>query len=87
MSACTGEDRCEIYRDKKYCKAQDKKNEQGHCNCRHARYLCEVERCPFREFCGDKEIQGIKETREALGRILDQRENLKNSMRWRKNQK
>ena len=69
MSMCAGEIYCEIYRDKKYCRAQDKKKDRERCECRHARFLCEVERCAFGEFCGDKgreEVRAIRKLRDAM---------------------
>lgn len=68
MSMCAGEIYCEIYRDKKYCKTQEKMKERGRCECRHARYLCEVEPCAFWEYCGNKgreEIRAFRDLRSA----------------------
>lgn len=41
MSWCARE-YCEIYRDKKYCAAGQKKVIGGMCSCRHAKRRCQV---------------------------------------------
>lgn len=41
MSWCVRE-YCEIYRDKKYCTARQKKVIGGMCRCRHAKRRCQV---------------------------------------------
>jgi len=72
MSMCAGEIYCEIYRDKKYCRAKDKKKDRERCECRYARFRCEVETCAFREFCGDKgrqEVKAIRALRDVMLQI------------------
>lgn len=52
MSMCAGKIECEIYRDKKYCKASENKlNMDGECKCNHAVYLCYVDTCYFSYNC------------------------------------
>lgn len=49
MSCCEGKIKCKIYRDKKYCtKSVDEYKE---CNCRHARFKCQVEQCVYENQC------------------------------------
>ena len=50
MSMCAGRIDCVIYRDKKYCSKATVDN-YHECNCRHARYGCEVTRCSMEEYC------------------------------------
>ena len=33
---------CEMYRDKKYCRAVQEKERNGVCDCRHACYPCQT---------------------------------------------
>ena len=73
MSMCEGETYCEIYRDKEDCRAQEKKKERNRCECRHARFLCEVGTCAFREFCGDKGRQEVKTIRALRDAMLQKR--------------
>lgn len=59
MSGCVNR-YCEIYRDKKYCAKAKEKDAYGSCDCRHAKYACEVgEHCIFEEMCGSKGIPRI----------------------------
>ena len=52
MSACLGRVECEIYRDKKYCRTREGKEDYyGRCDCRHAKKLCEVGNCSFYDLC------------------------------------
>lgn len=52
MSMCAGAAECEIYRDKKFCrKAEEKQNDRGQCDCRHARRACEVGPCIMENIC------------------------------------
>jgi|GEM_PF-1497655 hypothetical protein len=54
MSWCVRE-YCEIYRDKKYCMARQKKIIGGMCRCRHAKRRCQVgEFCSMD--CGGPEV-------------------------------
>ena len=43
MSWCGGRIYCEIYRQKKYCRRGDHAEEGEPCDCRHAKFACEVE--------------------------------------------
>ncbi len=55
MSWCGGKIECEIYRDKKYCRRRDHADEFTPCDCRHAKYLCEVEECSMeKNGCGGR---------------------------------
>lgn len=52
MSMCAGAIMCDIYRNKKYCrKVDEKQDNRGRCDCRHARLICEVERCGMESVC------------------------------------
>ena len=51
MMKCEGSVCCEIYRDKKWCKAYDKANREGVCKCIHATLKCFVEPCWFESSC------------------------------------
>ena len=66
---CLGNNCCDIYRNKKYCRAAEKKNENGTCDCNHARLLCEVQSCPMRDFCGDEERDKMIAFREMLAAV------------------
>lgn len=75
MSKCPGKYLCNIYRDKKYCrKREDKENGyDGVCMCRHAILPCKAEESPcfFRDICNDKESPSVEELfarRLGLGR-------------------
>lgn len=69
MSMCSGKTLCDIYRDKKYCrKVEEKQNDRGICNCRHAALTCEVGRCVMEEFCGAKNAPSLADLiRERIG--------------------
>ena len=55
MSMCSGKTLCDIYRDKKYCrKVEEKQDARGICNCRHAALGCEVGKCTLEDICGIK---------------------------------
>lgn len=45
MSWCGGRVCCEIYRDKKYCRRGNHAADSKPCDCRHARFACEVNEC------------------------------------------
>ena len=47
MSFCAGKVYCEIYREKKYCRRGNHADEGKPCDCRHAKFACEVEECIF----------------------------------------
>ena len=52
MSMCAGAILCDIYRDKKYCRKVDEKQDaRGRCDCRHARLTCEVGPCGMESVC------------------------------------
>lgn len=67
MSFC-GKVYCEIYRDKKYCTAGQKKAVEGTCKCRHAKRRCQVgEKCTFRMDCGGaEELDKLEDTLDDL---------------------
>lgn len=45
---CIGKTCCKLYDDKTKCKkVKEREDSNGVCNCRHARYLCEVKECLF----------------------------------------
>jgi hypothetical protein len=45
---CIGKTFCKLYEDKSKCKkVTEREDSNGICNCRHARYLCEVKECLF----------------------------------------
>ena len=45
MSWCNGKTYCEIYRNKVYCNRGNRSDNGKLCDCRHAKYLCQVEYC------------------------------------------
>ena len=48
MSVCAGKTKCEIYRQKKYCRKNANVDENHECvGCRHAKRQCEVGHCVF----------------------------------------
>lgn len=48
MSVCAGKVKCEIYREKRFCRKSTAVGENCECvGCRHAKRLCDVERCVF----------------------------------------
>lgn len=53
MSMCAGKTKCEIYRDKRYCRrAEERTGAGGVCDCRHAIRPCEVSICGRERACG-----------------------------------
>ncbi len=57
---CVGKTECEIYRDKKYCRAVDEKKDlNGACNCNHAVRTCDVGHCSLEGFCGMKDTTSL----------------------------
>lgn len=45
---CAGRAYCKLYKDKSQCKkVAERQKDNGICDCRHARYLCEVDDCLF----------------------------------------
>ena len=44
---CGGPIYCNIYRDKKYCRSEDKLKMNEPCHCSHNAYLCEIGHCSF----------------------------------------
>lgn len=62
MSACSGKTMCDIYRNKRYCrKLDEKQNDRGVCDCRHAALTCKVDRCVMESICGMKDIPSIED--------------------------
>lgn len=51
MSFCGGKVCCEIYRDKKYCRRGDHAENGEPCDCRHAKWACEVDACSIADKC------------------------------------
>lgn len=51
MSYCGGRVCCEIYRDKKYCRRGDHADNGVPCDCRHAKWACEVDACSIADKC------------------------------------
>lgn len=50
---CIGKTCCKLYDDKTKCKkVTEREDHNGICNCRHARYLCEVKECLFQHARG-----------------------------------
>ena len=48
MSVCAGKTKCEIYRQKKYCRKSANVDENNECvGCRHAKRQCDVGYCVF----------------------------------------
>ena len=48
MSACVEKTKCEIYRQKKYCRNGKAAKENCECvGCRHAKHQCDVGDCVF----------------------------------------
>lgn len=45
MSWCGGRVCCDIYRDKRFCRKASRKDDDTPCDCRHAKYACEVNEC------------------------------------------
>lgn len=65
MSWCGGRVDCEIYRQKKYCRRGDHAEEGEVCNCRHAKYTCEVEDCSLIKMCQNPDSKLALARREA----------------------
>lgn len=56
MSWCGGRVCCKIYRDKKFCRKSEHAENHVPCDCRHARFRCEVEPCGIEDHCGEHAI-------------------------------
>ena len=60
MSACVGKTKCEIYRQKKYCRNGKAAGENRECvGCRHAKRQCDVGYCVF-------DVNGMCKAMEAM---------------------
>lgn len=71
MSMCRGKRFCEIYRDKKYCqKRTEREDPNGICDCRHARWSCEIGECGIGEDCYiyEQEQEARKKTERMVNR-------------------
>ena len=66
MSWCGGRVCCAIYREKVYCRRGNHADEYTPCDCRHARYRCEVEACAGKgDWCPGPDLK------EAEAGVLD----------------
>ena len=65
MSWCGGRVYCEIYRQKKYCRRGDHAEEGKPCDCRHAKWGCEVGACSLMEKCANP-VSKLALAREAM---------------------
>ena len=60
MSVCAGKVKCEIYRQKKYCRKSTAADDSHECvNCRHAKRQCDVEYCGL-DIAGVCQVRWIK---------------------------
>ncbi len=60
MSVCAGKTKCEIYRQKKYCRKTGALPENYECaGCRHAKRQCEVAHCVY-DATGRCKLQEVK---------------------------
>ena len=57
---------CEIYRDKKYCTAEQKKVVEGRCKCRHAKRRCQVSILCTMSCEGAEELDKLEDTLNDL---------------------
>lgn len=68
MSFCAGKVYCRIYREKWYCNKGKAAAEGRECDCRHARYACEVNECHGAgDWCPGPAFSGIAELMEGGG--------------------
>ena len=66
MSYCGGKVCCEIYREKKYCRKGDHADEGKPCDCRHAKWACEVNECSLADKCCPKPASRLALSAEPL---------------------
>ena len=65
MSWCGGKVCCEIYRKKIFCRKGNHAEDHEPCDCRHARFRCEVETCGMEDRCGEHDILTSGGVRDA----------------------
>ena len=52
MSMCAGKTDCEIYRDKRFCRRSEvRQDEYRVCRCSHARMPCQIGSCSLTDIC------------------------------------
>lgn len=65
MSWCGGKVCCEIYREKRFCRRGDHADEGEPCDCRHAKWACEVGECSLMRKCANP-VSKLALAREAM---------------------
>lgn len=66
MSYCGGKVCCEIYREKRFCRRGDHADEGEPCDCRHAKWACEVNECSLADKCCPKPASRLALSAEPL---------------------